>query len=149
TATGTQPTHTPTPTPTGTGEPPTPTETPSPTPTGGDAFILDLRLNQSTFNAGDLFLLELDITRAGSTVTVDQYLILDVYGMFFYAPGWSEIPDFETLTYYDGYQETTEIFNFTWPSVQGHASDLRFYVGCLYSGTADLIGNIDMEVFGY
>ncbi|MBN1295799.1 hypothetical protein JXA80_03400 [bacterium] len=149
------PTPTPSPSPTGTADTPTPTPTPSPTPspsptpTGGDAFVLDLRLNQSMFNAGDLFLLELDVLRNGSTVTVDQYLILDVYGMLFYAPTWGETPNFEMKTYYDGYQQTTEIFRFNWPSVNGHASNLNFYVGCLYTGTATLIGNFDMVTFGY
>jgi len=160
------PTNTPTQTPTNTMGPPTntptqtpgtPTATPTPvedtptsTPTsGGDAFVMDLRLNQELFNEGDLFLLELDVSRTGNTVTVDQYLILDVYGLFFYGPAWQNTLDFETKTYYDGYSGTTEIFRFTWPSVDGHATGLFFYAGCLYTGTADLIGNVDIVSFGY
>lgn len=139
----------PTNTPTGTATAP-PTATPSPTPTtGGDLFELDLRLNKETFNAGDLFLLELDVIRSGSTVTVDQYLLLDVYGIFFFAPTWTETLNFEVKTYYDGFNDTTEIFRFTWPEVNGNATGLAFYAGCLYTGTADLIGNVDAVFFGY
>ncbi len=143
TPTGTPPTSTPTPTGT------TVTATPSPTATGADALVLDLRLNKELFVANDPFLLELDVSRNGTTVTVDQYVILDVYGTLFFGPSWTENVDFETKTYYNGYDGTTEIFNFTWPSVGGHADGLKFYAGCLMTGTADLIGNIDLVEFGY
>ena len=94
-------------------------------------------------------MLELEVTRTGGTVTVDEYLLLDVYGIYFYAPTWTETLNFETKTYYDGFNETREIFRFNWPQVDGHASNRFFYAGCLYTGTADLIGNVEAVSFGY
>ncbi len=126
----------------------TPTPTPSPTPTG-DFFSITLQLNQTQFNAGDLFDFRHRVMRQGSSVTVDKYIILDVYGVYFFWPNWTQDLGFETHTYANGYNQTLPILNFQWPEVSGHASGLKFYAGCLYTGTANLIGDISMVEFGY
>jgi len=112
-------------------------------------FAIDLHLSDDFFEPGDEFHLQCEIQRFGTTITVDQYIILDVYGLYFFWPGWADTLDNETHTYYDGYHETTTIFQFDWPQVGGHASNLKFYAGCLLSGTATLIGEVDIETFGY
>lgn len=101
------------------------------------------------FNAGDLFDLRHQIIRQGSAVTLDKYIILDVYGSYFFGPGWTQNLDFETQTFPDGYNQTLPILNFQWPEVSGHAGGLKFYAGCLYAGTVNLVGDISMVEFGY
>lgn len=149
-----EPSHTPKPSqtpsnPTNTPNPShTATVTPSPTPTG-DFFSITLQINQTMFNAGDLFDLRHQIIRQGSAVTLDKYIILDVYGSYFFGPGWTQNLDFETQTFPDGYNQTLPILNFQWPEVSGHAGGLKFYAGCLYAGTVNLVGDISMVEFGY
>ncbi|MBN1550266.1 hypothetical protein JW979_02305 [bacterium] len=161
-----QPTHTPLPTrtpdytntpkPTDTPEmSPTaasPTFTPPPTATdtpAGEIFEINLFLNEETYSPGDEFLFECEVIRRGSAVTVDQYIILDVYTMYFFWPSWSSDLDYETHTFSDGYHHRDPILQFTWPEVGGHASGINFYAGCLYAGTATLIGDISIVTFGY
>ncbi len=134
-------TETPTPSPTGTAD--------TPTPTPEEMFAITLHLSDTLFEPGELFLLECEVQRHGTAVTVDRYIILDVYGSYFFHPTWTETLNFETNTYYNGYHETETIFSFDWPNVQGHASNLKFYAGCLYAGTATLVGDISIVEFGY
>ncbi len=144
-----------TPSPTITATPsisPTPSHTPTPsqTPTSPvDSFQITLHLNDDMFSAGEEFLLQCEIERHGPPITVDRYLLLNVYGIYFWAPGWTEILDYETFTYYDGYHETETIFEFIWPEVDGHARDLIFYAGCLSAGTTTLVGDVTFVSFGY
>ncbi|MBN1356753.1 hypothetical protein JXA40_10875 [bacterium] len=133
---------------------PKPTETqpgmPTSTPTRpADYFAITLHLNDTYFEAGEDFLFQCEIERNGPTVTVEQYIILDVYGVYFFWPSWSETLDYENHSYPDGYHETTPIFDFIWPVVGGHASGLYFYAGCLAPGTTQLVGDISVVEFGY
>jgi len=144
-------TYTPKPTITPTAPPSEPTNTPVP-PTEThppDYFAITLLLNDDYFEAEEEFHLQCEIQRYGSTVTVEQYILLDVYGLYFFWPSWSEDLDFENHTYPDGYHETSSILQFIWPEVQGHADGLFFYAGCLYTGTTTLIGEVSMVEFGY
>ncbi len=144
----TEPTNTPEPSATPT-PPSQPTATYTPTPPATDSFLIELLLNQTYFQAGDEFALECHVARHGATVTVDQYILLDVGGVYFFNPSWEQTPDFETHTYYDGFDETTDILRFTWPTIEGHFNGIKFYGGCVYTGTADLIGDITMVEFAY
>jgi carboxypeptidase T len=127
-----------------TNTPVPPTETPPP-----ELFEITLHLNDTFFEEGENFLLECEILRYGQTITVEQYIILDVYGLYFFWPSWSETLDKENHTFPGGYHETSTILEFVWPMVGGHASGIYFYAGCLYPGTEQLVGNVSFVEFGY
>ncbi len=147
-------TATPQPTATRTATPqPSPTPTPSPTlpmsPTPG-VFMCDLLLSDRMFDTGMRFLLEVDL-RNGSPASYNlhQYLILDVYGSYFFNPSWTNATDFTYVSISAGYQGRSTVFDFTWPEVSGGAEGLKFYLGYLNAATMELVGNIDVEEFGY
>ena len=109
---------------------------------------LDLFMNQSLYQEGDPFRLSLRTTNSGSPVTVEQYLLLDVYGEYWFWPGWGQNLEFQQNTIPSGYAENM-IFNFEWPPDTGSASDIRFWAACLDPGTADLVGPYDMVTFSF
>ncbi len=156
------PTSTPTPTsptdPTATPTvPPEPTSTPTtnseptmtPTP-GAEEFRADLMLNDSIFESGEPFLLEIHLTNTTpATVSVDQYLILDVYGSYFFHPSWNQTGDFTARSIESGFDRQETVLTFNWPSGTGSADNLRFWLGYLTQGTIDLACDIDFVDFGY
>lgn len=110
-------------------------------------FTPDLDLNSNLFHAGDTFNLDLHLISSGG-ISADVFILLDVYGSYWFWPSWTQMLDFETRTPLSGVTEEN-VFNFVWPTVTGSASGLRFWVGALASGTSVLLGDIDMIEFGY
>jgi len=144
-------TATPTPT-TGPGEPtntPFPTHTPTATPTqNGDDIIVELLLNKEIFNEGDLFDLNTVVHNPRTEYSVDEYLMLEVYGTYWFYPDWSQTLNTQQrlLDPGDNYQN---ILNFTWPQVEGSASDLHFYYLLTKPYTFEIVTNLAIVTFGY
>jgi len=133
-------------------ESPTPvlTETPEPepSPTPG-AVVLDLILNSDYFRPNDLFELLYSIVNPGPALEVELYIILDVYGIYFFYPTWTQDLDNE-LVDLPAYDSTTEtVLSFTWPAGAGSANDIMFWGGMLEPGTVNLVGDIDYVSFGW
>lgn len=145
-------TATPWPTTTTTPQPSmTPTTSPtaptSPTPA---TFACDLLLSDTMFEAGMPFRLEIEIHNGTSTgYNLHQYLILDVFGSYFFHPSWDNELDYTYSSISRGYHGTSTVFDFVWPEVSGGADGLKFYLGYLDAATLELVGNIDIEEFGY
>jgi carboxypeptidase T len=141
------PTDTPIP-PTSTAVPPTsPPDTPTPAP---GEFTASLLLNDTMFEGGEQFLLQLDIYN-GRTEQLDlqQFLFLDVYGLFFFYPSWSISVDYIDRSIIPGYDELETILDFTWPSGVGGATGLNFWLGFYDPAAQVIVGNIDTVEFGY
>ncbi len=161
------PTKTPfiTPTPTPTPPPPPPSSTPIPTPTftihptytysitptftlPPQTFISEIFTNQEIYHSGDNFILKTKIINNISPMSVDKYIVLDVWGQYWFWPSWSQNIDKKTLHYNIGIF-VEEILNFIWPSNAGSASGIKFWLACFEPDTFNLIGNISYCVFGY
>ncbi|MBN2056467.1 hypothetical protein JW905_16200 [bacterium] len=147
------PTPTDSPVPTDTPVPPTitatPAETPVPTPTvvvGGP--YIDLILNQTTFYPNDPFLLQTHITNGDTAIDADEYIILDVYAIYFFWPGWTEDLDLRTISIPAQSSNFVDILEFTWPEGAGEAGGLKFWAALLVPGTTDLYDYTYIE-FGY
>jgi outer membrane protein assembly factor BamB len=84
------PFHSPTPSPTI-----SPTPSPSPTPRSGP-LSFTLELNQSIFIGGDILLLVSETRNEGQSRWVLQYVVLEVYGTYYYHPWWEEEPEATT-----------------------------------------------------
>ena len=82
-------------------------------------------------------------------MTVDCYILLDVYGEYWFYPSWSQNMDYDTMTLSANYFRTFSIFDFQWPEVDGHASQLKFWAALLKPGLPELISDVDMVEFGY
>ncbi len=144
------PTSTPTVTPTPTPSVP-PTMTPTMTPVPGRG--IQLLLNGTVFSADDLFHLEMNVVNdTSSTVDVDVYVLLDVYGVYFCWPSWTNL---STGLDYRQYRITPqqlrheEIFQFVWPTVSGSAENLHFIGAAFNQGSFDIFGDPSMVTWGY
>lgn len=148
----TSPTPTPSnPSPTPSQQTPTPTpQAPTPTPAISD-YAVDLILSNEVFTHGDRFLLEYRLINAtASALDASLWVILDVYGMLWFYPGWSETADFSTVTLEPG--ESTlpvTLLDFVWPSVSGHADNLKFWGALTNTANTQIMGDYDIAVFSY
>ncbi|MBN1296703.1 hypothetical protein JXA80_07970 [bacterium] len=108
----------------------------------------DIVLNQSHYYGGDRFLLTVRHSNSSSPIHVDRYILLDVYGMYWFWPSWSDAPDSSAVTISSGYSESP-VFDFTWPSGVGTAEGLRFWAALLDPTSIQLVGPWDYVTFGY
>ncbi|MBN1297065.1 hypothetical protein JXA80_09810 [bacterium] len=141
------PNHTPWPKCNGTATPGPTQFTPTPTPTGNHhGPAVDISTNQFVYRAGDTFVLTEVISNSGAGRTVDYYLALEVSGLFFFAPGWSQNVEYESLYIAPGYESERTIFQFTWPEA-GNINGMRFWALFLDPVTQTIIGDYDLAEF--
>lgn len=145
----------PVPTPTPPGEPTaspspsiTPTPDPSPSPTSPVDYTFNLSLSKELFAAGDEFLLEVSCTNPWQALEgLSLYIILDVYGTYYFCPSWTTEADRTEIDLPPGLSGMT-ILQFTWPAVSGHADNLIVWGGIVTPENM-VLGSVDRVVFGY
>ncbi|MBN1295262.1 hypothetical protein JXA80_00690 [bacterium] len=144
--TATTPTMTPTATATQASTP-DPSVTPTATP---DRIMMTLRLNQTIYRSGDSFLLQSECFNPGYDTIVDRYIILDVYGSYFFWPSWGQVASCDSCTLEQNTALITDILSFQWPSgITQSANGLRFWGGLLWPGTSIMAADVAMVTFGY
>ncbi len=132
---------------------PTPVVSPSPSPsaspTPGPQPGVDLDLTRNIFREGDHFLLKANIF-IESQPENDLYLwvFLDVYGSYWFGPGWTQDPDWYDPGIESGYHSET-ILDFIWPAVSDSAEGLAFWGAVLDSQSMEIIGQYDRVEFQY
>jgi hypothetical protein len=125
------------------------TPTATPTEPSGDISI-DLDLNQDRYTAGDNFLLRCICVNPGPDISVEEYIVLDVYGLYFFWPGWTASPDFRGYVLTTGSGQYEEILKFEWPEGHfGETAGLYFYAALLDAASHSLLGTYDAVEFGY
>jgi len=77
------------------------------------------------------------------------FAVLDAYGVFYYAPGWTQLLDFWEIGIEPGPRTLAIIPEFTWPAGVGSASDLYFYGVMTNSDITRLMGEFDVWEFGW
>lgn len=122
--------------------------TPTPTPYAGNSGV-DLRLNGTMFYEGMRFLLELDyLNSTPDTIQADTYLVLDVYGAYWFWPSWTQEADHAPRTMLPRRVITEVIFDFIWPFYGGSFDGIYIWAAVLEAGTSTLIGDYDYVIFG-
>ncbi|MBN1355400.1 hypothetical protein JXA40_03910 [bacterium] len=147
----TEPTPTPAPTDPGATCTPTPQGTAPPTPTHSvNDLQQNLELSATMFHPDDPFVLDIHTVNPSSqTFNVDQYLALEVAGLFFFWPQWTDAVGYAQRSYPAGCDSRENIFDFTWPSGVGSFSGIHFYLVSLNTATQTLAGPWDMVEWGY
>ncbi len=125
-----------------------PVPTPSPTPQGGLILGVDLDLNQSIFWAGDDFDLDAICKNPGAGKLVNLYVVLDVYGYYWFHPGWTETIDSANVLLPESDFIEVNILDFTWPFVGSQAGGLKFW-GAMLDAENQLMGSYDWIEWGY
>ncbi|MBN2054278.1 hypothetical protein JW905_05115 [bacterium] len=148
------PTNTPiaTPTPIPPTATPIPTASPvlpSPTPVEQLDPQIHIWLNQDIFHTNDTFLLSMRIDYDGQDTWVDQYIILDVWGLYYFHPSWNMTLDWTPRMLNGELQVEESILSFIWPTGAGEASGLMFWAGLCEMSTANLLGEVDFCTFGF
>jgi len=151
------PTDTPIP-PTDTPIPPTPTTAPgeptntpvqpTDTPTAG-SIIFDLVLNQTYFKPWDHFLFTAIIENTLPIFDTHEYILLDVYGYYWFWPSWNDTGDYKEKTIPFGFVDEEIILDFWWPAAVGAADNIRFWGALIDPVSMDIIGDYDMVEFSY
>ena len=148
------PTPTETPTVTPTGIPTiTPTNTPSETPTATPectALGVTLWMPSDYFTPGDPCACKVFACNpgSGSYSDVPLFVILDVYGQYFFAPSFGEF-DHYSVDLAPGLQETEILPEFQWPEGAGSASDIIWYAAMTDAAITQLFGEMDAWAFGW
>ena len=109
---------------------------------------IDLRINRSDFKGGDLF----DLTMLTSNYRDEDasgqfWLMLDVYGMYFFYPTWDDIPDFVLKTFPANYLSVESLMKFVWPENAGAGTGVKFWVAFVDDATGDVV--YDFVEFGW
>lgn len=114
----------------------------------GQKAVINVNMNQKIYEAGDTCILSLMLRNPGPTDTVDEFLILDVFGEYWFWPSFEQDLDFRTKTIPQGFEEFETVLEFVWPSGAGAADGIIFWAACLDSGTTNL-ECWDMVSFGF
>lgn len=131
TPTGTPPTPTPTytlppwfpPTPTFTPQPPTATPLPP-----DDRLSIRIRTNAVEYSAGDGFILTTTITNPLTGIMVDEYILLELDGDFWFWPSWGRSVDSQFRIIAGNSQLPDEvILTFTWPEIAISLDEVIFW----------------------
>jgi len=102
------------------------------------------------FRAGDRFLLTCQAVNMGQMVTVNQYVILDVYGAYYFWPSWT--PSLDNLMRdlpADYMGEVDILLDFIWPEGAGAADGILFYSAFTDPGNTQLIGGLSLIEWGF
>lgn len=139
------PTATPTPIPTGTPEMPTHTPEPDCTELGCDVYM-----PSDTFVAGDECYCEVYVCNTDETTYTDipVFVVLDVYGMLFFAPSFSDI-DYFNNPIPPGLTTISVLPSFVWPEDVGSASGIIWYAAMTNPEITELHGKLGTFTFGW
>ncbi len=129
---------------------PTPSAAPTPTPSVCTELGCQIKMPSNLFNAGDLCSCTLTICNPSSTTypQVPVFAILDVYGLYFFAPDFSNFNHY-TLDITPGEQEVEVLPDFTWPENAGAASGILWYAAMTNADITDLFGVLGQFEFGW
>ena len=138
---------------------PTPRPTVTPEPTATPDHPLGVRLDlPSMVHPGETFHVTgyLDNPDAAMTA-VPTFFILDVYGQFWFWPGWKHYAppasndiDYRNLDVPAGTTEVIVLPEFVWPETgSGQADGLWFYGAMLDPGMTSIMGQMAARQFGY
>jgi hypothetical protein len=124
---------------------------PSPTATEipGDLTV-ELRLNHPWFTGGDRLVLSLRTeNRTLQQALVDQYVVLEVLGSYFFHPSWGTSPESTPRSLPPRSEETTDLVDLLLPTPLPAGGPFFFHAALLHAGSSDLASNVSTVVFGF
>ena len=114
---------------------------------------LKLSMPSRSFTSGDPCFLQAQLCNPGPKLSdMPVFVILDVFGSFYCAPGYLPIeqaPDWFTLDIYPGLSRMDVLPEFFWPDIGGAMSGLCFYGAMTDPAMTQLAGRMDIFYFGF
>jgi hypothetical protein len=132
---------------------PTPPDEPTPTPTPPDEpcveYSIALDMGSDYFCPGDTFGLMATLCNPEDTQYLPVWVILDVWGEFWFAPSWSQSIDYYLSPPLPAGWSTMEVIPpFTWPNVEGSFQGAIFW-GAISNTRFEILSNVEMLTFGW
>jgi hypothetical protein len=110
---------------------------------------LDLMCNDDYFTPGEQFTLQLRVANYGPAVEGKQFVLLDVYGSYWFHPGWTQELDYVVVSLPEGFDQTITILDFQWPATNQSADGIVFWAAITDAAMVDLLSNVDKVSFGF
>ncbi|MCD4653007.1 YncE family protein [bacterium] len=110
----------------------------------------EIIMPMSSFGPGDDFYTDLQLCNTGATTAEGMIVavILEVYGIYLFAPGFNEEFDYYTWDIPPGASTRTILPLFAWPSGAG-SGEATWYAAMITADLTGLIGEMDMEGFSW
>jgi len=110
-----------------------------------------LAMPAHTFTEGDAcYLLANVCNNEGSTLTDNPlFIVLDVYGIYFFAPSWGETMDHYDQSFPVGLTQVNAITQFAWPTGAGAADGIFFYAALTDPAITTLVGQLGSWEFAW
>jgi peroxiredoxin len=128
------------------------TATPEPSPTATPAVpvrtTLGFDLPATYFRPGDTFFLDAVVSSTAARY-LDLYVLLDVFGEYFYYPGWGRTVDRRSMSVPAGDSRIALIQPFIWPEGVGAAERLAFWGAFTEPAGYELASDVAHQEFSY
>ena len=98
---------------------------------------------------GDEFHLVLQTVNGAMAVDAHQYVILDVYGQYWFYPSWSQTVDYEQVALAPEHDGAETILRFIWPQTADSASGIMFWAALVDTSDSALVSNLEQRQFGF
>jgi hypothetical protein len=135
-----------------TDTPVVPTDTPvAPTETPlCDTLGVNIEMPLEDYGPGDSCYTDVTICNPGTETYEDVpvFVILDVYGLYFFAPSFSDF-DYYTRDVTPGLVVINVLPTFTWPPGAGTAAGINWYAAMTNAAITELFGEMDIFTFGW
>jgi hypothetical protein len=127
----------------------TPTYPPEPTP-ACDELGCTIEMPSDMYHPGDLFYTNVGVCNPDAVGYGEHplFVVLDVYGMYYFAPSFTSF-DYYEVDVDPGLQTITVVPEFTWPSGSGDAQGIFWYAAMTDPEMTELFGAMDAFEFGW
>jgi len=116
---------------------------------GSQNPTIDVYTNNTRYFGGDIMSLTAAVSNPGAAISVDMYIVLGVYGDYFFWPRWTDDLDFEIRVLDRGQQFTEAIIEpFVLPRPLPRV-EASFFAGLFRHTTYDLLSNLKIADFEF
>ena len=128
---------------------PTPVLTATPTRTAGPELFIEVSCNQQVYLPGDRFTLMSRIWNPESAFSSAHFVILDVFGQYWFWPTWTEEVNYSRWTI-PGPGELSYVYlDFIWPDGAGSLGGVKFWAALLDPTASELLCEPSMCEFAF
>jgi hypothetical protein len=112
---------------------------------------VSLTMPDSFFRPGDTCYLEATVCNGHEEPLVGYplFIILDVYGEYWFAPSWNQELDYYAFDLPPGPTVFRPVPEFSWPAGDASATGIVFWGALLDPGMTEVAGNIGRFEFGF
>ncbi len=104
-----------------------------------DRMDLDILMPDLLMEPSDTFLLYTEIRNYGPERDINEFIALEVGGMFWFWPEWTETPGYQMRTISGESFTISTVLTFAWPEISGHAEGIRFWQAALEATSGSVL----------